>query len=60
MPDNKKLRGKADRDRVNTGERYELAYEAKKMKTTPAKVKAAAKSAGPMRKNIEKKLKKKK
>jgi hypothetical protein len=58
MPDNKKKKGKPDRDRVNKGERYEVAYEAKKMKVPKAKVIAAAKKAGPMRKNIEAALRK--
>lgn len=58
MPDNKKKVGKPDRLRISTSERYELDYEAKKMGTSPAKVKAAAKRAGPMRKDVEEVLKK--
>jgi hypothetical protein len=60
MPDNKTKRGKADRDRVAGGEKYEVAYEAKKTGKSPGAVKAAVKSAGPMRKNVEKALKGKK
>ena len=57
MADDKKKRGVQDRSKVSTSERYELDYEAKKMKTTPAKVKAAAKKVGSGRKKIEAKLK---
>jgi hypothetical protein len=58
MPDNKKKVGKPDRDRVNKNEKYEVAYEAKKMKVAPAKVVAAANKVGPMRKKIEAQLRK--
>ena len=57
MADNKSKRGKADRIRVSGSERYEVAYEAKKTGKSPAAVKKAIKAAGPMRKNVEKKLK---
>jgi hypothetical protein len=60
MPDDRKKRGKADRDRVSTKEQYELKYEAKKTGTSEAAVKRAAKKVGPMRKNIEAELRKKK
>ncbi len=60
MPDDRKKRGKADRDRVSTKEKYELDYEARKMKVAKADVKRAAKKVGPMRKNIEAELRKKK
>lgn len=57
MADDKSKRGKADRSRVAGGERYEVAYVAKKTGKSPAAVKKAIKAAGPMRKNVEKKLK---
>ncbi|WP_395023378.1 DUF3606 domain-containing protein [Dongia sp.] len=59
MADDKSKRGKADRIRVAGGERYEVAYVAKKTGKSPAAVKKAIKAAGPMRKKVEKKLKKK-
>ncbi len=58
MPDDRKKRGKADRDRVSTKEKYELRAEAKKMGVTEADVLRAAKK-GPMRKEIEAALGKK-
>ena len=39
MPDDRKKRGKADRDRVSTKEQYELKYEAKKTGASEAAVK---------------------
>ena len=48
---------KLDRAKVATSQRYEVAYEAKKLGVTPAAVKKAAKAVGPARKAIEKKLK---
>lgn len=47
-----------DRRLVATKQPHEVAYEAKKTKSTPAAVKKAAAAAGPSRKAIEKKLKK--
>ncbi|HEY4204539.1 MAG TPA: DUF3606 domain-containing protein [Xanthobacteraceae bacterium] len=58
MADNRKKTGKADRARVSTKEKYEVAYEAKKMGVTKEAVIKAAKKVGPMRKNIEAELKK--
>ncbi|GAB2179141.1 DUF3606 domain-containing protein [Dongia sp. agr-C8] len=57
MADDKSKRGKADRIRVAGGERYEVAYVAKKTGKSPTAVKKAIKAAGPMRKKVEKKLK---
>jgi DNA-binding phage protein len=51
---------KQDRARVATKQPYELAYEAKKTGASKPAVKAAAKKAGPSRKEIEKALKNKK
>ena len=56
MPDDPKKTGKADRDRVAGGQKHEVAYVAKKLGKSPSAVKAAVKAAGPMRKNVEKKL----
>ena len=56
MADNKKKVGKADRIRVAGGEKYEIAYAAKKAGVSPAKVRAAVKATGPMRKAVMKKL----
>ncbi len=56
MPDNKAKRGKADRSKIASGEKYEVDYAAKKAKTTPAAVKAAIKNVGPSRAKVEKAL----
>lgn len=56
MADNRKKTGKADRARVSTKEKYEVAYEAKKMGVSKEAVIKAAKKVGPMRKNIEAEL----
>ncbi|MBY0382460.1 MAG: DUF3606 domain-containing protein [Xanthobacteraceae bacterium] len=53
MADSKKKTGKADRARVSTKEKYEVAYEAKKMGVSKEAVIKAAKKVGPMRKDIE-------
>jgi hypothetical protein len=58
MADDKKKVGKADRIRVSTTEKYELAHEAKKTGATRQQIKDAAKKVGPMRKDIEAELKK--
>lgn len=58
MPDNKKKTGKGDDIRVSAKQPYEVAYVAKKAKVTPAAAKKAIEKAGPMRKNVEKALKK--
>jgi hypothetical protein len=60
IPDDRRKRGKADRDRVSTKEKYEVSHEAKKMGVTLADVERAAKRVGPMRKEIEAELRKKK
>ncbi len=49
---------KQDRAKVAIKQPYELAYEANKLKVPKAAVEKAAKEVGPMRKAIEKKLKK--
>jgi hypothetical protein len=60
VPDDRKKRGKPDPERVSTKEKYELRHEAKKMGVILADVERAAKKVGPMRKNIEPELRKKK
>jgi hypothetical protein len=50
----KSLRGrKQDRARVAGGQDYEVQYESKKTGQSKAKVKSAAKKAGPSRKRVE-------
>lgn len=46
-----------DRKLVAGGQKYEVAYEAKKTGSLPSQVKAAVKSAGNSRKKVESKLK---
>jgi hypothetical protein len=55
----KKKNSAADRNRVAAGQKYEVAYVAKKMGVTAADVKAAIKKVGNMRKDVEAELKKK-
>lgn len=67
MPAKKKTKPKAtkkknsasDRNKVAGGQKYEVAYVAKKMGATAAAVKAAIKKVGNMRNNVESELKKK-
>ena len=59
MADDKTKRGKADRDRVATGEKYEMDYLRKKTGATEKQIKDAAAKVGPSRAAIEKELAKK-
>ena len=53
MADNKKKRGGADRALIALNEKYEVAYWAKKLKVTPAKLKYAVKKVGHSAKKVE-------
>ncbi|WP_065754835.1 DUF3606 domain-containing protein [Bradyrhizobium paxllaeri] len=53
MADNRKKRGGADRGLIALSEPYEVAYWSKKLKITPAKLKAAVKKAGHSARNVE-------
>lgn len=53
MADNKKKRGGSDRGLIALSEPYEVAYWSKKLKITPAKLKAAVKKVGHSAKNVE-------
>jgi predicted DNA-binding protein YlxM (UPF0122 family) len=59
MADNKTKTGKADRDRINTSEDYELNDWAKHFGVSKDKIKQAVKKVGPMVKDVERELKKK-
>jgi hypothetical protein len=48
MPDNKSKSGKADRDRINVHEAYELRDWTKSLGVTEAVLKAAVAKVGPM------------
>jgi hypothetical protein len=53
----KSTRGRAqDRARVAGGQKYEVAYEAKKTKKTASSVRKAVKKVGNIRKNVNKTL----
>lgn len=53
----KTKRGRAqDRRLVAGGQNYEVDYEAKKTGKSKTKVKRAVKSAGPSRKNVERRV----
>jgi len=56
MADSRKKTGKADRARVSTKEKYEVAYEARKMGVSEADVIKAARKVGSLRKDIEAEL----
>jgi hypothetical protein len=51
---------KVERRSVNSGQDYEVGYEAQKLNTSPDKIRDAKKSAGNQRKDIEKAVKGKK
>lgn len=53
MADNKKKRGGADRALIALSEAYEVSYWSKKLKVTPAKLKAAVKQVGHSAKKVE-------
>ena len=58
MADDKTKRGAADRARVAGGQAHEVAYVAKKLGTTPERVRKGAKRAGPSRAKVEAAVKK--
>lgn len=58
MADDKKKRGAADRQKVAGGEKYEVAYVARKAAVKPAEVRAAVKKVGNNRAKVMKALKK--
>jgi Protein of unknown function (DUF3606) len=53
MADDKKKRGGADRGLIALSEPYEVAYWSKKLKITPAKLKAAVKKVGHSAKKVD-------
>jgi hypothetical protein len=53
MADNKKKRGGADAALIALGESYEVAYWSKKLKITPAQLKAAVKKVGRSARKVE-------
>ncbi|CAN5358295.1 hypothetical protein BH10PSE17_BH10PSE17_25010 [soil metagenome] len=59
MADDKSKTGKADSDRVNLHEDYEIEALVKKFGASADVVRAAIKKAGPMRKDVEAELSKK-
>ncbi len=59
MADNKSKTGKADRNKIAGGEKYEVAYAAKKAGVKPAAVKKAIAKVGNLRAKVEAELKKK-
>ena len=48
MPDDRSIRGPADRSRINVNEAYEVAYWAKEFGCTDAQLRDAVKAVGPM------------
>ena len=58
MSDNKNLKTKADRDRINLSEDYEVRDWADKFNITSKELRDAVKNAGPMAKDVEAYLKK--
>jgi len=58
MADDKTKTGKADRDRINTSEDYEVRDWSKKFGVSKDQLKKAVKKVGPMAKDVEAELKK--
>jgi hypothetical protein len=58
MSDDKSKRGKPDRDRVSSTERYEVDHLVKKHGLPAPLVKKVIQQEGPMRKNVESYLEK--
>ena len=56
MADDKTKTGKADRDRINVNEDYELRDWCKKFGVSEGELKAAVKKVGPMAKDVAKAL----
>jgi hypothetical protein len=56
MADDKSKAGKADRDRINVSEDYELRDWAEHFGVSPETLKAAVSKAGPMVKDVAKQL----
>jgi hypothetical protein len=56
MADDKSKTSRADRDRVNVHEKHELDYWTMKWGITPAQPKEAAKTVGPMVKDVARHL----
>jgi Protein of unknown function (DUF3606) len=48
MPDDRSIRGPADRSRINVDEAYEVAYWTKELGCTEAQLRDAVKAVGPM------------
>jgi Protein of unknown function (DUF3606) len=58
MGDDKSKTGKADRDRINVNESYELRDWSQKFGCTHDELKKAVQKVGPMAKDVEQYLKK--
>jgi len=56
MSDDKSKQGKADRDRINTSEDYEVQDWAKHFGVSKEKIKDAVEKVGPMVKDVQKEL----
>jgi hypothetical protein len=53
MPDNKQKRGRADRERVNVVEGYEVRYWCDKFDCSERELRDAVEEVGPMAKKVE-------
>jgi len=56
MADDKTQAGGPDRQRINTGEEYELRDWSKKFGVTPEQLKDAVKKVGPMADDVKREL----
>lgn len=56
MADDRSKVGKADRDRINIGEDYELSDWSKKLGVTPERLKTAVHKVGPMVDDVRREL----
>ena len=57
MPDDKRDRGRPDRDRINITEVYAVRYWSKKFGVSKEELAAAVERVGPIAKNVEAELK---
>lgn len=58
MADDRRKRGKPDAIRINVGQRWELTYWTRKLRCSPAELRAAVKAVGPVAAAVQRHLKK--
>lgn len=56
MPDDRSIRGPADRSRINVHESYELSYWCRELGCTESQLRQAVQAVGPMVANVRRHL----